>query len=350
MQTWDTRSIDVEPHQPQVLHSDDEGRTIVINLPAGEELQDHQVHERAWILVVDGEVEIEAGGETVKGGPGFLALTEPNERHEVRAMSDARLCWCWRPGPARDIPPQTRTASAEPEPLRALLYDIHGNLPALEAVVADARAAGADQFVLGGDYALAGAFPQETVKALRQARRGLDPRATPSAGSRSPPTRPATSCCTARSSTAATSSGSKRTEKLFRLPEQHRSSTARCVCHASPHSDMLTFMPEPTGGDESCSAHTDAERRDLRPQPPPVLARGRGRARCWSTPAASACPSTATGAPPTRSGTAAASSSCAASSTTPTATRAQVRERMGVTLGDTVETLVRRIEQAAMVA
>ena len=32
MQTWDVRSLDVEPHSPKVLHSNDEGRTIVINL------------------------------------------------------------------------------------------------------------------------------------------------------------------------------------------------------------------------------------------------------------------------------------------------------------------------------
>jgi predicted phosphodiesterase len=35
--------------------------------------------------------------------------------------------------------------------LIAILYDVHGNLPALEAVLEDARAAGADRFVLGGD-------------------------------------------------------------------------------------------------------------------------------------------------------------------------------------------------------
>jgi hypothetical protein len=50
--------------------------------------------------------------------------------------------------------------------MRALLYDIHGNLPALDAVLADARGAGAEQFVLGGDYALFGAWPQEVVKRL----------------------------------------------------------------------------------------------------------------------------------------------------------------------------------------
>jgi predicted phosphodiesterase len=50
----------------------------------------------------------------------------------------------------------------------AILYDVHGNLPALEAVVADARAAGADQFILGGDYALFGPWPGETIELLRE--------------------------------------------------------------------------------------------------------------------------------------------------------------------------------------
>ena len=49
---------------------------------------------------------------------------------------------------------------------RALLYDIHGNLVALDAVLDDAREAGAEGFVLGGDYALFGAWPAETLARL----------------------------------------------------------------------------------------------------------------------------------------------------------------------------------------
>lgn len=51
--------------------------------------------------------------------------------------------------------------------MKALLYDIHGNLPALEAVIGDAREAGAEEFVLGGDYVLFGAHPAECVESLR---------------------------------------------------------------------------------------------------------------------------------------------------------------------------------------
>jgi len=35
----------------------------------------------------------------------------------------------------------------------AVLYDIHGNLVALEEVLGDAEAAGADAYLLGGDFA-----------------------------------------------------------------------------------------------------------------------------------------------------------------------------------------------------
>jgi hypothetical protein len=47
MEHWDLRTLAVEPHQPKILHSArGEARSILINLPAGQELLDHQVHER----------------------------------------------------------------------------------------------------------------------------------------------------------------------------------------------------------------------------------------------------------------------------------------------------------------
>jgi quercetin dioxygenase-like cupin family protein len=104
METWDLTSLDVQPHQPAVLRSDDETRVIAINLPAGEALQDHQVHERAWLFVANGEIEVEQGGDTVTGSTGFLAHFEPNERHEVRASSDSRLILLLSPWPGDGHP------------------------------------------------------------------------------------------------------------------------------------------------------------------------------------------------------------------------------------------------------
>src|SRR3954453_16067265 len=66
MQRWDLRSVEVKAHQPEVLHSEGEGRTILLLLPAGEKLQEHQVHERAWLLVIEGEIEL-TDGEALTG-------------------------------------------------------------------------------------------------------------------------------------------------------------------------------------------------------------------------------------------------------------------------------------------
>lgn len=50
----------------------------------------------------------------------------------------------------------------------ALLYDIHGNLPALEAVLAEAGRKGADRYLLGGDYCTPSPWPAETLARLRE--------------------------------------------------------------------------------------------------------------------------------------------------------------------------------------
>jgi quercetin dioxygenase-like cupin family protein len=100
LESWDIASLEVEPHHPKVLHSEEESRAIAINLPAGELLQEHQTHEHAHLVVAAGEVELEYGGKTVTGGPGFLAHFEPHERREVRAKGDTRLVLILTPYPA----------------------------------------------------------------------------------------------------------------------------------------------------------------------------------------------------------------------------------------------------------
>jgi predicted phosphodiesterase len=49
----------------------------------------------------------------------------------------------------------------------AVLYDIHGNLVALEEVLKDAEQAGADSYLLGGDFASWSPWPHETIDRLR---------------------------------------------------------------------------------------------------------------------------------------------------------------------------------------
>ncbi|MFL5921770.1 MAG: metallophosphoesterase family protein [Gaiellaceae bacterium] len=49
-----------------------------------------------------------------------------------------------------------------------VLYDIHGNLPALEEVLGQAEAAGVDRWLLGGDYGTPSPWPLETLDRLRE--------------------------------------------------------------------------------------------------------------------------------------------------------------------------------------
>jgi quercetin dioxygenase-like cupin family protein len=110
MESWNLNELAVEPHQPQVLDSDSEGRAIVINLPKGELLQEHQVHERAWLLVTDGKVELSTpDGKWASGGSGLLAIFDPAERHEVQAVEDSRILLVLATWPG-DGHPSTRTA------------------------------------------------------------------------------------------------------------------------------------------------------------------------------------------------------------------------------------------------
>jgi quercetin dioxygenase-like cupin family protein len=108
MQTWDVRSLAIEPHQPQVLRSDAETRAIVIQLPADEQLQEHQVHERAYMFVIDGEIAVEHDGEAITGGAGTLVHFEPNERRTITAITDTRLVLVLAPWPGVGHPAQHR--------------------------------------------------------------------------------------------------------------------------------------------------------------------------------------------------------------------------------------------------
>jgi predicted phosphodiesterase len=52
--------------------------------------------------------------------------------------------------------------------LVAILYDIHGNLPALDEVLAEAQAAGAERYLLGGDYVAPEPLGSATLARLRE--------------------------------------------------------------------------------------------------------------------------------------------------------------------------------------
>lgn len=141
----------------------------------------------------------------------------------------------------------------------ALVYDVHGNLPALEVVLDDARAQGAQRFLLGGDYALFGPWPAETVARLRELEgatwiRGNGERwtAAPGEAPDDPVVQGAIAACRE-------ALGAQVVGELATLPEGAAEASTR-YCHASPASDVRSFRPTPAPDEAELLEGVDAAR------------------------------------------------------------------------------------------
>jgi predicted phosphodiesterase len=140
----------------------------------------------------------------------------------------------------------------------AALYDIHGNLPALEAVLADAEAQGADRFLLGGDYASLGPWPVETLERLRKLPTVGRLRGNWERWQASPDEMPEVPFIRAAGSWVREQLGAT-VDELAGLPET-TTVDGTFFCHASPMSDMRSFLPEPAE-DEPELLRSVSERR-----------------------------------------------------------------------------------------
>ena len=143
-------------------------------------------------------------------------------------------------------------------PVLAVLYDIHGNLPALEAVLTDAEQAGASRYLLGGDYALFGPWPAETVARLD----GLDAFWIRGNGERwtaSPGDAPDDPVVQGAIEASRAELGDDLVERLAGLPEEHVHGEVR-FCHASPPSDVRGFSPEASDDDVELLAAVGEDR------------------------------------------------------------------------------------------
>ncbi len=123
-----------------------------------------------------------------------------------------------------------------------LLYDIHGNLPALEAVLADAEAEGVNRWLLGGDYGTPSPWPLETLERLRQLREATWIRGNGERWLREPPAdRPEVM------EVYELFLGGLPEEEidwLYSLPAEAELDGVLYV-HGSPLSDVESFAPEP---------------------------------------------------------------------------------------------------------
>jgi predicted phosphodiesterase len=133
----------------------------------------------------------------------------------------------------------------------AVLYDIHGNLAALEAVLADVEVAGATSYLLGGDYASFGPWPRETADVLESLPAIARIRGNVERWLREDPEVPESvqHFLTTGLAAARESLGPALVERLYRLPEQ-TDLEGMLVCHGSPLSDIESFAPEAQPEDE----------------------------------------------------------------------------------------------------
>jgi len=129
-----------------------------------------------------------------------------------------------------------------------VLYDIHANVYALEAVLADARARGATTFLFGGDYVGFGPFQRETFAALREVEEPVTwIRGNGERWLREPPLDRPEILANLKEHTARFSDDEL--EWLYRLPE--RAEVDRVVyVHGCYWSDVDSFAREPQDADE----------------------------------------------------------------------------------------------------
>ena len=105
MKSWNGLELDLKSRLPEILSSNDDARAVVLDLAAGESLQEHEIHERTWLIVLAGEIEVStAAGERAAGGVGLVVELSPRERHDVLASANARLLMLLTPWPGRGHP------------------------------------------------------------------------------------------------------------------------------------------------------------------------------------------------------------------------------------------------------
>jgi diadenosine tetraphosphatase ApaH/serine/threonine PP2A family protein phosphatase len=129
-----------------------------------------------------------------------------------------------------------------------LIYDVHGNLEALEAVLTDAGEAGIGRFLLGGDYALFGLRPAETVERLRS----LDAqwiRGNVDRWTAHPHEAPDDATLQDAIRACREEVGDRVVAELAALPEFLADDGRVRFTHASPLSDLQSFAPEPSDDD-----------------------------------------------------------------------------------------------------
>jgi predicted phosphodiesterase len=132
----------------------------------------------------------------------------------------------------------------DPTGVLALIYDVHGNLAALEAVLADAREQGATGYLIGGDVALFGPRPLETVARLQALRGATWIRGNGERWTAAPGDAPDVDPVQGAIAFARAALGDDLVRELAAVPESAVIDVAARAWHGSPPRDVRSFLPQ----------------------------------------------------------------------------------------------------------
>ncbi len=141
----------------------------------------------------------------------------------------------------------------------AVLYDIHGNLDALQRTLRDAENAGVVGFILGGDYSAFGPQPLQTLQACDALAPQVMLRGNHERWLTDPSDLPPNPAVPQAIQAQLDVFDEVTVQRLAQLELTHtRGDTL--FCHAAPHTDMASFLPDPAPADADLLAGVTARR------------------------------------------------------------------------------------------
>jgi quercetin dioxygenase-like cupin family protein len=101
--TWNLLAVEAPDgtRDPHVVHQDEGARGVLVVLQPGQSLDDHEVRENTWAIVVEGAISVSAGtgNSQVQLRQGSLVHLDAGERRSITSAGGARLLLIFTPWP-----------------------------------------------------------------------------------------------------------------------------------------------------------------------------------------------------------------------------------------------------------
>jgi hypothetical protein len=103
VEAWNLLAIESPQgtRDPHVLHEDEGSRGLLLIMNAGQRLEEHEVRENTWALVVEGAIEVSAAGsdDALVVEQGSLVYWKAQERRSISSPQGARMLMILTPWP-----------------------------------------------------------------------------------------------------------------------------------------------------------------------------------------------------------------------------------------------------------